>query len=478
VIRTAVWLLAVVSCSAATLENRIDALADTGGIAERAFLGIHVVELSSGKTLYRRNEDRLFLPASNMKLFTTALALLRLGPDYQFITRLMLDPSGDMVLVGGGDPSLSGRAYPYRKDAALGPPLQAIEALADQAVAGGVRRVDGDVVGDDRLYPWTPYPPSWTQDDALGDSGAPVSALSVNDNAITLMVRPGARPGDPAQISVDPALEYFSVDNRIATAGRGGETKVRIFRLPGSRQILMSGSIPAGHAALVEEVALDDPALYTACALYDALTRRGVAIAGRPVARHRAAGADYEPPAGTVVSSRTSPPLVLLLQVMQKVSENLHAELMLREVGRVTRNAGTREAGLDELAALLAAIGASPAEFRLEDGSGLSRNTLVSPRLVTRLLEYLHASKYRDTWISLLPVGGEDGTLANRLCCVTGGRGIYAKTGSLSRALTLSGYADSKTYGRLAFSILVNNFSAPSGEVRSWIDRIAMTLLE
>src|SRR5437764_7204227 len=173
--RAAVLLLSVVSCLATDLEHRIDALAESSGVTGRAFVGIHVVELSSGKTLYRRNEDRLFLPASNMKLFTTALALLRLGPDYRFTTQVILDSSGDLVLKGSGDPSLSGRAFPYQRDEAIGARLQAIEDLAAQVVASGVHRVEGDIVGDDRLYPWAPYPPSWTQDDALREFGAPVS---------------------------------------------------------------------------------------------------------------------------------------------------------------------------------------------------------------------------------------------------------------------------------------------------------------
>jgi D-alanyl-D-alanine carboxypeptidase/D-alanyl-D-alanine-endopeptidase (penicillin-binding protein 4) len=164
--------------------------------------------------------------------------------------------------------------------------------------------------------------------------------------------------------------------------------------------------------------------------------------------------------------------------MLAKVSQNLHAELMLREVGRVTRHAGTREAGLEELSALLAEFGAPAGDARPEDGSGLSRNTLVTPRVVTRLLSRLDASKHKDAWLSLLPVGGEDGTLAKRLCCVSDGRGIRAKTGSLSRSLALSGYADSKTSGRLAFSIIVNDFSAPPSVVRVWIDKIATALLE
>ncbi len=227
-----------------------------------------------------------------------------------------------------------------------------------------------------------------------------------------------------------------------------------------------------------EEVAIDDPALYAAYALCDALTRRGVSIAGRPVARHRMSTADYEAPIGTVVASRTSPPMVELLQVMDKVSQNLFAELVLREVGRVTRHVGTREMGLEELNAMIAEMGGAKDDARLEDGSGLSRNALVTPRLITRLLMSMNAGKYREEFLSLLPVGGEDGTLRKRLCCVVDGLGIRAKTGSLSRALALSGYADSKTRGRVAFSILVNDFSAPVAEVRAWVDKIAAVLTE
>jgi D-alanyl-D-alanine carboxypeptidase/D-alanyl-D-alanine-endopeptidase (penicillin-binding protein 4) len=476
--RRALILLAVVTLANATdLEHRIDLLAESSGPVGRGFAGIHVVELASGKTIYRRNEDRLFLPASNAKLFTTALALLRLGPDHRFTTQIVRE-GGDLVLSGGGDPSLSGRVFPYQKDSPMGPSLQAIEALADQAIAAGIVRVDGDIVGDDRLFPWAPYAPSWTQDDALREFGAPVSALSVNDNAIALFIRPGAHAGDPAELSLDPALEYYAIDNRIVTVSRGSEAKIRIARQPGSRQLLIWGSIAAGHAAFVEPLAIDDPALYAACALYDALTRRGVAIAGSPVVRHRISTDDYEAPQGAVVASRTSPPLMHLLQTMDKVSQNLFAELMLREVGRESRRQGTREAGLEELNALLVELGSTKDESRLEDGSGLSRNAMITPRLMTRLLVFMHGTRYRDDWLSLLPAGGQDGTLQHRLCCMADGKGIRAKTGSLSRALALSGYADSKSRGRLAFSIIVNDFSAPQAEVRAWIDKIATALLE
>ena len=466
--------LAISTIQAADLEHRLDQLAEPGG---RGFAGIHVVDLATGKTVYRRNEDRLLLPASNAKLFTSALALLRLGPDHRFTTQVIRE-GADLVLLGGGDPSLSGRVFPYQKDAASGPALKPISDLADQIVAAGVQRIDGDIVGDDRLYPWAPYAPSWTEDDMLRDFGAPVSALSVNDNALAIFVRPGEKAGDAATISLDPALEYYAIDNRIVTVGRGSETKIRMSRQPGSRQVLIWGSIPAGHAAVVESLAIDDPALYAAMALYDALTRRGVAIAGRAVARHRLTTDDYIAPEGPVIATRTSPPLEYLLQTMDKVSQNLFAELMLREVGREMRHQATREAGLEELATFLSELGAPKDESRLEDCSGLSRNAMVTARLMTRLLVFMHGSKYRDDWVSLLPVGGEDGTLAHRLCCVVDAKGIRAKTGSLARAIALSGYADSRSRGRLAFSIIVNDFSAPPAEVRAWIDKISLALLE
>jgi D-alanyl-D-alanine carboxypeptidase/D-alanyl-D-alanine-endopeptidase (penicillin-binding protein 4) len=463
---------------ATDLEHRIDALVEASGPIGRGFAGIHVVDLANGKTIYRRNDDKLFLPASNMKLFTSALALVRLGPEYHFVTQIVRDPSGDLVLVGSGDPSLSGRVFPYQKEAIQGPALKAIEELADQVVASGVLRVEGDIVGDDRLYPWIPYAPSWTKDDELREFGAPVSALTVNDNMLTVAIRPGAHSGDLADLTLDPAVEYYAIDNRIATVARGGEAKIRMARQSGSRQLLLWGSIPENHSPIIEETAIDDPALFAAAALFDALTRRGVAISGRAIARHRQAMDDSDPPLGAVLATRTSPALTQLLQMMDKVSQNLHAELMLREVGRFARHSGTREAGLEELSAMLTEIGVARDETRMEDGSGLSRNALVTPRAFTRLLAYLNGTKYKEDWTSLLPVGGEDGTLRRRLCCMSEGRTVRAKTGSLSRALALSGYADSKTHGRLAFSIMVNDFSTPSSEVRAWIDRIATALTE
>jgi D-alanyl-D-alanine carboxypeptidase/D-alanyl-D-alanine-endopeptidase (penicillin-binding protein 4) len=307
----------------------------------------------------------------------------------------------------------------------------------------------------------------------MREYGAPVSALTLNDNTISLTIEPGAEPGDASRLSLSPAIEYYAIDNRIVTVEKGGEARIRISRVQNSRQVLLWGSIPAGHSAFGEDFPVDDPALFAAQALYDALARRGVAISGKAVARHRSVHDDYDPVPSEELATRVSPPLVELLQVTDKTSQNLHAELMLREVGRAAHYMGTRESGAEEMAALFKEAGASTGDARVEDGSGLARNVMVTPRLMVRVLTYLYASKYRDAWISLFPIGGEDGTLKHRMTSE-----IHAKTGTLSRAIALSGYAESKTRGWLAFSIIVNSFSAPPSEVRQWIDKIALELRE
>jgi D-alanyl-D-alanine carboxypeptidase/D-alanyl-D-alanine-endopeptidase (penicillin-binding protein 4) len=473
--RLAFLLFFALLCPAQTLEQKLDRMLESG--PGKYFAGVQVFSLDNHKVLYDYSADSLFMPASNMKVLTTALALLRLGPDYRFTTRLLREPSGDLVLAGSGDPSISGRIYPYSKNNGANPPLQALEELVDHAVAAGLTHVDGDIVGDDRLYPWAPFPPSWTEDDMIRDYGAPVSALTLNDNTITLVIRPGPEPGDAAQISLSPAIEYYAIDNRIVTV-KGGEARVRFSRVQNSRQLLLWGSIPAGHGVVSETLAVDDPALFAAEALYDALARRGVSIRGKAVARHRNVSEDFTPATSEELASRVSPPLVQLLQATDKTSQNLHAELMLREVGRATRFTGTRDAGLEEMATLFKEVHASAGDARLEDGSGLARNVVVTPRLMTKVLAFMYASRFRDEWVSLFPIGGEDGTLRNRMTDNPDAAAIHAKTGTLSRSIALSGYAQSKTQGWLAFSILVNSFSAPPSEVRKWIDKIALELAE
>ena len=484
------WL--ALPLAAAGPAARIQAFLDASPAARAAFWGVHVVDLDQNRVVVDRNANRLFLPASNAKLFTTAMALMRLGADYRFETRVLADrePGSDgcvasIRLVGGGDPNLSGRAIPYRKDSPAGDPLEAIEDLARQVIAHGVRCVNGDVVGDDTAYLWEPYPDGWGIDDSLWDYGAAVSALCINDNSLTVTVLPGEQANDLARIVLAPPLEYYQIDNRVRTAPRA-ERKIVIDRLPGSGQLRIWGAIPPNDPGETDALGIDDPALYAAYALRDALARQGIAIRGEARARHLfpnevadlKSGPAPGPEPGVELARRESPPLIEDLRITDKVSQNLHAEMALRAVARARRHIGSREAGLAELQAFLDDAGIEHDTYTFADGSGLSRLDLVSPATVVRLLTYLYRSPVREQWMSLLPVGGRDGTLHARFAGSPAAGRIRAKTGSLSHVSALSGYARRKNGKMLAFSILVNNYAGPASEVTAAIDRICRLMVE
>jgi serine-type D-Ala-D-Ala carboxypeptidase/endopeptidase (penicillin-binding protein 4) len=475
------------AASAASLAQEIDRALVSTQAARTAFWGIQVVDLDGARVLYRWNADHFFVPASNTKLFTTALALTRLGADFTFQTRVLADAPPDasgvvtgLRLVGGGDPNLSARAVPYQKGPITGNPLAAIEELADQIVARGVKRVAGDIVGDDTWYLWQPYAAGWEIEDPESDDGPPISALTINDNVLTMTLAPGAREREPAVLSLSPAIEYYRIDNRVLTVAPGGERRVRLSRIPGSLDTRLWGTLPLGGREVNLAMSIEDPARYAAMALRGALEDRGVIVEGAAVARHLypnevadpAQGPAVQPPPGAELARRVSAPLLEDLRITDKVSQNLHAELALRAVGRARRNVGSFEAGLEELKAFLAEAGIAPEQYNFRDGSGLARLNLVTPAAVIGLLRYMYGGPHREQWIGLLPVGGQDGSLSNRFTDSAAAGRVYAKTGSLSHVSALSGYIHRANGRWVAFSILVNNYNVPAAEVRSVMDRI------
>jgi D-alanyl-D-alanine carboxypeptidase/D-alanyl-D-alanine-endopeptidase (penicillin-binding protein 4) len=377
-------LLLVPFATAADLASKLDQIVNTASVLSHAFVGAQVVELSDGQVLYARNSERLFVPASNMKLFTTALALSKLGADYRLTTQIVAQVPisaegalpGDLELIGGGDPSLSGREYPYRNHAAPGVvySFSVIEELADQLTARGLKRIDGNVAGDDSRYVWEPQPGGWSYDSATREYGAPVSALILHDNTFALTLRPAGRAGDLARISLTPPFENFAIDNRVLTIERGAR-KIEFYRSASGRELHVWGRLPIRDPGFTQELAIGDPALYAAQVLRDALLRRGVAIRGEAVARHRfpdestVTAPIMASEVNVLLAERRSPPLLDLLQVVDKVSQNLHAEILLREVGVASGQVGSVEAGLEAMNDFLAGIGISNADHHFTDGS-------------------------------------------------------------------------------------------------------------
>ena len=465
---------------AADIAAKIQTLLEKDKVPQQGFVGINIVDVASGATIFEYNSNKLFVPASNTKLFTSALGLLRLGPTYTYKTRVAGPKPdsagvvrGNLYVVGGGDPNLSGRPIPYSVDEPDGDPLRVIELLADQCVAAGVKRVAGDVVGDDTAYEWDPFADGWAIDDPVWEYGAPVSAISLNDNTVSLSVY----PGDPARVYLKPSLPYFQIDNRVTA---GTPERMWIDRPGNGRQVHLWGTISPRSRGRGYSLAVDDPAFYAAVAFRDALMRRGVTVDGEASVRHRLPGEDLSPlPKGLAdLGIYWSAPLAESLRVLDKVSQNLHTEMLLREVGRVAGGEGTRAAGLKELGEFLKQIGISEDEVSVRDASGLSRMNLISPSAVVKLLRYMYGSKHRDLWISLLPVSGEDGTLKNRMKKSPAEGRIRAKTGSLTHVAALGGYAmrpDGRVY---AFSFFANNQAVAGWEVRTFLDTLSNYLVE
>jgi len=481
-------LLVSATLAAADLKSKIDDLLASTPAVANGFVGMQIVSLNDGQVLYQHNQDRLFTPASNMKLFTTALALMRLGGAYRFTTQIGADRpidargvlAGNLIFAGGGDPSISGREYPYRNHSTAGGEFSfhAVDELVNQLAARGLKRVEGDIVGDDRRYVWSPYADGWSFGDAAWEYGAPVSALMVDDNSFALTVRPGAEVDDPAQLVLTPAMEYFAIDNRVRTVA-GSERRVEVERRPGEHQLHLFGTIGVQSEPLTRLLAVDDPAVYAASVLRAALIRRGIAVRGNAIARHRFADDMLETAKLRVVlAERSSPPLSQVLQVVDKVSQNQHAEIMLREVGAATRHFGSRDSGLNELANFLTEVGVAKDDYRFADGSGLSRSALVTPAAIAKLLTYMYRSAERETWMGLLPIAGVDGTLANRFPDHPEAHAIRAKTGTLGHVRANSGYVDSPVYGPLAFSFLVNNYDAATAEVSKFLDAVELAMLK
>jgi len=469
--------------------------------SERSFWGILVADRDTGVTLYEMNADHFFMPASNAKLFTTAVALATLGSEYRFRTTLESKATlgsdghlpGDLILVGRGDPDLSNRRIPY-----VGAPERegvtekVLAEMADRAVREGLKEVDGNIVADDGYFPYDPYPAAWTVGDLYFRFGAPVSAISFNDNTVSIDILPAERIGESAAIRTEPAVAADSFACAITTGPRDIEPDLAVVRQPGEKPVLLRGTIPLGHQAVRLDLAMIEPAETAALALKQLLEARGVEVMGRTETHHApppetsASGepiltrvAQQEPePSQQVLAEHVSLPLLEAVRITNKVSQNLHAELLLRAVGRAKLGLGSTAAGLKVEQGFLRQAGIVEGDVLLADGSGLARDDLVTPRSVVALLQYVVGQTWGVDYISTLPVAGVDGTLENRMVRTSAANRIQAKTGEVEHERGLSGYATTLGGEHLVFSIFYNNNPQKGQESSVPIDRIATAMVE
>jgi D-alanyl-D-alanine carboxypeptidase/D-alanyl-D-alanine-endopeptidase (penicillin-binding protein 4) len=472
----------------------------------QAHWGISVVALS-GQLIYSLNANQYFNPASNAKLLTTAAAYALLPSGLTFTTVVSSSAPvghsgeirGDLTLFGVGDANISARTVPFGvKTERTGPPLAALEDMADQIVRNGVHSVSGDIVGNDTWFVYERYGTGWVWDDLQWGYGAPVSALTVNDNEVYLNAVPSAQVGAPAAVSWLPSTAYYSVDNSLVTSAAGDPGRPGVERSPGSLTVRIFGQVPLGQAGLHTAMAIEDPAEYAARSLREMLLARGVQVGGtaraqhrrpsdtsdflsaqaQPTALHPVSTVTVEAPAAgqTVLASHVSAPLGDDLVITNKVSQNLHAEITLRTLGKLEGSDGSLLEGTRVVRQFLISAGIEPGDFVLYDGCGLSVQDLVTPRAFTTLLTYAARQSWGDAYRTSFPVGGVDGSLAGRFRQPLLDGKVFAKTGTLGEARALSGYVVAASGQTVAFSILCTDHNPSLPADRTAMDKIVAAI--
>ncbi|HKF53405.1 MAG TPA: D-alanyl-D-alanine carboxypeptidase/D-alanyl-D-alanine-endopeptidase, partial [Candidatus Acidoferrales bacterium] len=336
------------------------------------------------------------------------------------------------------------------------------------------------------------YPDGWAIGDLPEDYGAAVSAICFDDNGLDIKITPGDQVGAAAGVTVEPWPGYDLYDFSITTGAADSTPDFDTVMEPGPKKFLIRGSVPFGHATIDLGAAMLDPALYTAGVLKQLLIARGVRITGDARAQHAVPPPENPPPDGSstaatappapsaplVLAEHDSPPLIEIVRVLNKVSQNLHAEILLRTVAKEKTGMGFLAGGLKIEQQFLTSIGVPLGDVLVDDGSGLSRENLVTPRAAVALLEYVHQQPWGDAFVTTLPVAGLDGTLEHRMNGTPAEGRIQAKTGSVARVQAISGFATTVRGEHLIFSMFDNHFGGPGREAEKTLDAISVAMVQ
>lgn len=445
---------------------------------------VKVVSLETGATLYERDARRLMSPASNSKLYTGALALDRLGPDYRIVTPIFATAApdaagtvrGDLIVSGRGDPSWKSRGTTKTS-------FDAVAPLVDAIAAAGVKRVTGDLVADATYFRGPPNGAGWTADDLNDYYGAEVSALTLEENYAELRVAPGAAAGEPCTVTWLQPLAHLPLDVRLTTRPAGAETQLAARRLFDERTVHLFGGIAVGKAPATVDVTVPRPAEWFGRVLREALAQRGIRVEGG-VRGVRWPEASPVGKSAVRLAEVKSPPLAELVKAFMKPSQNLETDLIFNHAGELTRKAETPELrssedlGVAVLGEFLQKHGLPAGEVRFEEGSGLSRNNLTTANATTALLVKMAAHPAQAAFYESLPIAGVDGTIRRRMKGTPAEGNVRAKTGTLRYANSLSGYVTTAAGERLAFSAMLNrNVNQPAGRsVSLEVDEVAVWL--
>ncbi|HEY3266308.1 MAG TPA: D-alanyl-D-alanine carboxypeptidase/D-alanyl-D-alanine-endopeptidase [Armatimonadota bacterium] len=425
-----------------------------------ATVGVCIRSLSDGRTILTKEADRLLMPASNMKLLVSSCCTDALPADFHYTTPALRDGTldggtltGNLYLKGDGDPTLE---------------YADLQQLARDVKAAGITHVTGDVVGDGSALDSRKLGSGWEWDDLSAYYAAEVDGLTVDRGSVTVRTLPG-EVGQPPAVSVDPDAGYVLIRNEATTVQDSAPETLEVSRELGENIIVASGQIRRGNKTAVEYVSVHNPSAYTAFLFRKCLQDAGITIDGSPRSGVTPAGA-------TKVAAHDSAGLPDILKLLNKPSDNLIAETLLKTLGRVKKGNGSAAAGADVERAYLEKIGVDAASVNIVDGSGLARQDNVTADALTRVLSYMWSHPNRSAFVDSLPVAGVDGTIRNRMKGGFTTGNVQAKTGSLTRVSSLSGYVRTRDGEPLVFSIVMNNFTGGGSEAHAIQDRICAAM--
>ncbi len=445
---------------------------------ENAHWGVLIRSLKTGETVYSRNEKKMFMPASNMKLFTSSAASVALTPEYRYTTRLVTTGNvedsilyGDLIIIGSGDPTISGRFDSGRVTITF-------EQWADSLRYRGIKHITGNIIGDDNCFDDEYYGAGWSADYETDYYAAQISGLSFNDNCVDITLVPSSTVGEPCSVTVVPATQYVQLINRTVTASVTDSVNDLWFeRKRGSNVISMYGKISQGKKPWIESVTVENPTLYTAAVLKEVLQSKGIKVSGVPVD-----GDDFSDTlrydAAVQLASFTSRPYSEIIKVINKPSQNFYTEQVFRTMGKELSGVGSMRTGRTAAYPVLARWGVDTARLRYADGSGLSRQDLITPSDIISILTGMTKEPSFAPFYESLPIAGVDGTIRRRMKGTKAEGNVRAKTGSIGYVRSLSGYVTSKDGEMFAFSMIANHYTVPTSLAEKIQDEVCVKLAE
>lgn len=475
--------IAVAASPADQLKSELDQLFDAP-MWSNAHWGVKIVDLNSSEVLYERESTKGFMPASNMKLFTTAAALATLGPDFQYETNIYangpISPSGtlkgDLIIAGTGDPSTSGR---YSKDTST---TTMLDKWAKAVRSAGVKRITGDIIGDDDYFDDAARTGSWQIDYTQEWYAAESGGLAINDNCWDAVIRPGKAIGQPAKLEPVLPTKYVTFVNEVITTGPtkhpDQDPSIEIMRPLDSNVVTLKGEIPINVKENHQWGSVHNPTLFAATLLRDALTSNGIQVAGKPVDADDLKDKAKRVGAGTMklLHTHVSPPLSRIIAMINKPSQNFYADQLLKTLGRHFYGKGSVNDGERVVRDFLTTAGANTRNLNMSDGSGLSRQNSVDPQMVIALLADMASRPTFKVFYDSLPIAGVDGTIKSRMKGTAAAGNVHAKTGFIGRVRALSGYVKDRDDHNLAFSMIANNYTVDTKNANATQDKVCELL--